>query len=191
MPDGSRLILVVGPSGAGKDSVIRGVHIALAGQRDVYFQRRAVTRPADATGGEDHDPFDPETFARSAAAGAFALHWQANGLSYGVPAAIDTHLAAGRAVVVNVSRAIIPAAEARYPGLCVCVITASPSIRAERLRQRGRESAADIEARLGRAEAFRVRARHVREIDNDGPLDGAVAALVETVMGCLAVAADA
>ncbi len=191
MPDGSRLIFVVGPSGVGKDSVIYGARAALVGRPDVIFPRRVITRPVDASGGEDHDPSDAETFRRRADAGDFALHWQANGLSYGVPKAIDMHLAGGRAVVVNVSRAIIPAAEARYPGLCVCVITASPDARAARLRQRGRESAGDIETRLGRADAFPVAARHVRRIDNDGPLAASVAALVETIIERLEVRAIA
>jgi phosphonate metabolism protein PhnN/1,5-bisphosphokinase (PRPP-forming) len=182
MPDGSRLVFVVGPSGAGKDSIIYGARAVLAHRPDVIFPRRVITRPVDASGGEDHDPCDAATFHRRADAGDFALHWQANGLSYGVPASIDAHLAAGRAVVVNVSRAIIPAAEARYPGLCVCVITASPAVRAGRLRQRGRESAGDIETRLGRADAFTVTARHVREINNEGPLAAGVAALVRTIV---------
>ena len=182
MPDGSRLVLVVGPSGAGKDSVIRGAQRALAGRPDVVFPRRVITRPPDASGGEDHEPCEPAAFERRVAAGAFALHWQANGLRYGVPATIDGDLAADCAVVVNVSRAIIPAAEARYPGLCVCVITASPAVLAARLRQRGRESADDIATRLGRADAFTVSARHVRTIDNDGPLAASIDALVAAVL---------
>ena len=187
MPDGSRLIFVVGPSGAGKDSIIRGAQGALAHRSDVFFPRRVITRPVDTTGGEDHDPCDPATFQCRVDTGDFALHWQANGLNYGVPVSIDHHLAAGHAVVVNVSRAIIQAAEARYPGLCVCVITASSDVRAERLRLRGRESADDIETRLGRAGAFPVAVRHVRAIDNDGPLAASMAALVQTIVERLEV----
>ncbi|TWS95142.1 phosphonate metabolism protein/1,5-bisphosphokinase (PRPP-forming) PhnN [Reyranella sp. CPCC 100927] len=181
MPDGQRLVLVVGPSGAGKDSVIRGAQQALAGRTDIVFPRRVITRPADTTGGEDHEPCEPAAFERRAAAGDFTLHWHANGLRYGVPATIEADLTAGRAVVVNVSRAIIPAAEMRYPDLSVCVITASPAVLAARLRQRGRESADDIVARLGRADAFTVSARRVRTINNDGPLAASVDALLEAI----------
>jgi phosphonate metabolism protein PhnN/1,5-bisphosphokinase (PRPP-forming) len=188
MPDGARLILVVGPSGAGKDSVMRGARAALADRRDVVFPRRVITRPPDASGGEDHEPCAPDVFRQRVAAGDFALHWQANGLDYGVPEAIDRDLAAGKAVVVNVSRAIVADTEVRYPGLCVCVVTASAAVRAGRLQQRGRESVADIASRLERATAFTVAARHVREIDNDGPLEASVALLVETILSCLAAA---
>jgi ribose 1,5-bisphosphokinase len=182
MPDGQRLILVVGPSGAGKDSVIRGARDALAGRADVMFPRRVITRPPDASGGEDHEPCDDASFRQRAGAGDFALHWTANGLSYGVPAAIDDALAAGRVVVVNVSRSIVAGAEVRYPGLCVCLVTASPATLAGRLQQRGRESATDIGARLDRASSLAVAARHVRRIDNDGALASSVAVLVETVL---------
>jgi ribose 1,5-bisphosphokinase len=102
-----------------------------------------------------------------------------------VPAAIDRDLAAGRAVVVNVSRTIIAEAETRYPNLCVCVVNACAAVRAARLQQRGRESGEDIARRLERAGRFAVTARRVREIDNDGPLAGSVAALVETILACL------
>jgi ribose 1,5-bisphosphokinase len=186
MPDGSRLILVVGASGAAKDSVIGGARAALAGRSDVVFPRRVITRPADATGGEDHEPCDAGTFRRRVAAGDFALHWLANGLSYGVPAGIEQDLAAGRAVIVNVSRAVVADAEARYPGLRVCVIAASAAVRAQRLRRRGRESADAVEARLGRAVSLPVCARNVREIDNDGPLGASVTALIGTILECLA-----
>jgi phosphonate metabolism protein PhnN/1,5-bisphosphokinase (PRPP-forming) len=185
MADGRRLILVVGASGAGKDSLIRGAHAALAGCNEVVFPRRVITRPADASGTEDHEPCDAIAFQQRLAAGAFALHWTANGLSYGVPVHMEHDLAAGRAVVVNVSRSIVPAAERRYPGLCVCVICASAAVRAARLHQRGREAGEDVAARLHRAGAFTITAREMREICNDGPLAVGVRALVDIILARL------
>ncbi len=185
MADGRRLILVVGASGAGKDSLIRGARAALAGREDVVFPRRVITRPADASGTEDHEPCDAAAFQQRLAAGEFALHWMANGLSYGVPVHIERDLKAGRAVVVNVSRGIVPAAEHRFPGLCVCVVSAPAALRAARLHERGRESIEDVTARLHRADAFPVTAREMREICNDGPLAVGVGALVDIILARL------
>jgi phosphonate metabolism protein PhnN/1,5-bisphosphokinase (PRPP-forming) len=186
MADGRRLILVVGASGAGKDSLIRGAQAVLAGREDVIFPRRVITRPADASGTEDHEPCDAAAFQRRLAAGEFALHWTANGLSYGVPLHMERDLVAGRAVVVNVSRGIVAAAGQRYPGLCVCVVSASAAVRAARLRQRGREAGEDVAARLQRADAFDITAREIREIRNDGPLATGVRALVDVILTRLA-----
>ncbi|OYW05575.1 MAG: phosphonate metabolism protein/1,5-bisphosphokinase (PRPP-forming) PhnN [Acidiphilium sp. 37-67-22] len=140
------LVLIVGPSGAGKDTVMRAAREALAGTSGFLFPRRIITRPADDA--EDHLPVTPADFATH----AFALSWQAHGLSYGIPATILAALAAGDVVVVNVSRAVV--AEARQRFRChVVEITASAPVLASRLAVRGRETEADIAARLARAAA--------------------------------------
>ncbi len=138
-----RLILVVGPSGAGKDTLLNFARVELAQHADIIFARRVITRPADVT--EDHEPVSEAEFAMQ----DFALSWQAHGLSYGIRKEIESHLAAGKHVVANVSRGII--AQAREAYRCFVVeISASPEILAARLAQRGRETAEDIAARLRR-----------------------------------------
>src|SRR5205814_1958275 len=77
------LVLIVGPSGAGKDTLIGLVRDRLAGDPAVVFPRRVVTR---APSPDEENEFLTETeFARRAQAGAFALSWGAHGLHYGVP----------------------------------------------------------------------------------------------------------
>ncbi len=146
------LVLVVGPSGAGKDTLIDGARQALAGDARFRFVRRAITRPESA-GGEDHEFVAPEEFARRRAAGGYALHWHAHGLDYGIPVDIAEDLRAGRVVVANVSRAVVADAAMRFP-VRVLAITAPVSVRAGRLAARGREAVADIAARLAREDTL-------------------------------------
>ena len=167
------LILVVGPSGAGKDSVLDGAKARLAGDSSVLFPARVVTRPAQA-GGEAHVPATAEQFAALRAAGGFVLSWEAHGLSYGIPRTVADDLAAGRTVIVNVSRAVIDEARRTLAPVRVAVITASPETLARRLAARGRETEADIAERLRRATFAMPSGDDVTVIDNGGALDEAV-----------------
>ncbi|MFN3615888.1 MAG: phosphonate metabolism protein/1,5-bisphosphokinase (PRPP-forming) PhnN, partial [Rubrimonas sp.] len=139
--------VVVGPSGVGKDTLI---DIARAARPDLLFVRRAITRPA-CSGGEAHEAVSAERFERMAEAGDFALWWRAHGLSYGLPRSIDDALAAGRSAVFNGSRAMIPAARARFSPLRILFVTAAPEVLSARLAARGREDQATRAARLSRA----------------------------------------
>ncbi|MEC8204607.1 MAG: phosphonate metabolism protein/1,5-bisphosphokinase (PRPP-forming) PhnN, partial [Pseudomonadota bacterium] len=141
------LFLVVGPSGAGKDTLMDGARARLADDARFVFARRAITRPADA-GGEDHEAVDIAEFERRREAGGFLAYWQAHDLSYGLPIALEKQLASGKNVLANVSRAVIPEILARYSSTKVVEITAPPEILAARLGTRGRESEDDIKQRL-------------------------------------------
>jgi ribose 1,5-bisphosphokinase len=138
------LVLVVGPSGAGKDTVLGMARRALTGDPRFRFVRRVITRPADA-GGEDHEALSEPEFARR----DFALQWHAHGLHYGIPLDVIDDLARGIVVVANVSRAIIAEAANRFP-VQVIEVTAPPHILAQRLAERGRETADDVAKRLAR-----------------------------------------
>lgn len=168
------LVLVVGPSGAGKDSVLAAARARLPAGAPVRFQRRVITRPADA-GGEDHEAIDEAGFADRVERGGFALHWAAHGLRYGLPASLEADLTAGLTVVANASRGVLGQARAKYPGLTVLHVTAPDAVLAARLAERGRERADQIEARLARAGYAAPSGPDVVEIVNDGALDAAAA----------------
>lgn len=170
------LVLVVGPSGAGKDSIIAGAAGVLRDEMRLVFARRLITRPAEA-GGEDHIALSPAEFAARREAGALLLHWRAHGLDYGLPGELAAALAGGRSVVANVSRTVIAETRQRLAPVMVVAITASPETLAARLAARSREGAADIESRLRRAGAWPPDQAGV-VIDNDGALDPAVARFV-------------
>ncbi|MFY8115012.1 MAG: phosphonate metabolism protein/1,5-bisphosphokinase (PRPP-forming) PhnN [Rhabdaerophilum sp.] len=179
LPSGC-VIAVVGPSGVGKDTLIDAARTALAGEPRFGFVTRVITRPREA-GGEAHQPMTAEAFAAARASGAFALHWHAHGLDYGIPAGLHDAIAAGRVMIVNLSRREIPLAEQVFERLAVIEITAPPALLAQRLAARGRESAAEIEARLAREAPLVVsRARHLRLV-NDGPLPDMAGAFIAMI----------
>jgi phosphonate metabolism protein PhnN/1,5-bisphosphokinase (PRPP-forming) len=175
------LVLVVGPSGAGKDTLLEGARRALAGDARFRFVRRAITRPAEA-GGENHEPLTDADFAQR----DFVLQWQAHGLRYGIPADIADDLAAGRVVVANVSRAVLADAAARFP-VRVIEVTAPPEVLAARLAARGRETASDIAARLARAVALPA-ALAAETVLNDASPDSGIARFLAALSRAAAAA---
>lgn len=144
-----KLILVVGPSGAGKDSVIRYVMEKFKEDLRFVFPRRIITRQDDIAT-EDHDAIDVPAFLVLKSQGGFALNWLAHDLHYGVPAEINNDLAEGKHVIVNVSRTILPDMPKLYPNFMVVVITASPEILAARIAARGRATDGNVAKRATR-----------------------------------------
>ena len=175
-----RLVLVFGPSGAGKDSVLAAAAASPAAA-PLVFCRREITRPADA-GGEHHIAVTWPEFAARRAGGAYLLSWEANGNGYGIPAHYADDLAAGRSVIASVSRTVLAdAARLGWPVIALR-ITAPVAVLAERLARRGRESEAEISARLARAPlAEPATGVVISEIVNDGALEEAVARFLALV----------
>jgi ribose 1,5-bisphosphokinase len=143
------LVLVVGPSGAGKDTLLGAAQAMLASDSRIVFPRRAVTREASAF--ENNEAVTHADFDRAVASGAYALWWRAHEHGYGVARAIDDAIGKGHVIVVNVSRTIIADARQRYQRLAVVLITAPAEALAERLSTRGRATDGDLGGRLQRA----------------------------------------
>lgn len=144
------LIMIVGPSGGGKDTLIAGARVLVPQDSPVYFPRRLITRVSDRKA-EDHDTLSNQEFAERQGSGKFALHWKAHGLCYGIPSEIDKKLRNGNCVVFNGSRSVIVDAMAKYRSVVVVEVTAPAEILASRLAARGRETSDDIRQRLERA----------------------------------------
>jgi ribose 1,5-bisphosphokinase len=144
-----RLVLVVGPSGAGKDTLLRLAQAACADDHEIVFPRRIVTRASSAD--EDNIALSPDEFARARDHGDFAVHWDAHGHSYALPLEINDDIRAGRAVVANVSRTVIAALRGTYANVVVIAITAPPDVLAQRLAARARHSDGNIADRLARS----------------------------------------
>ncbi|MEM9442245.1 MAG: phosphonate metabolism protein/1,5-bisphosphokinase (PRPP-forming) PhnN [Pseudomonadota bacterium] len=167
------LFLVVGPSGVGKDSLIDGAKRLLANDVSYYFPKRYITRSQDA-GGEQHRSVTPKEFKTLRADGSLMMSWEAHKHHYGIPAAAEEALAAGRSVVVNVSRQVIEETRRRWPPVRILLVTAPRDVLAARLTARGRETDDDIQRRLDRIDAYRISGGDVREVVNADRLDRAV-----------------
>ncbi|MEM1431123.1 MAG: phosphonate metabolism protein/1,5-bisphosphokinase (PRPP-forming) PhnN [Pseudomonadota bacterium] len=166
-----RLIAVVGPSGVGKDCVME----ALAEAEPALVRvRRAITR-APGLGGEDYAAMTEDAYTAAIASGAFCLHWRAHGLGYGVPAEVLQDVRDGADRLVNLSRGVLVEADALFPSLVVLSLTARAETLARRIVGRGRESLAEIEARLARAVPSFAAHLDIRTVSNDGHLSATVA----------------
>ncbi len=181
-----RLVQVMGPSGAGKDTLIDYAR-ARVDPATVIFARRFITRPAEA-GGENHIALSGADFAARRQAGLFALTWQSHGFWYGIGAEIDLWLERNFVVVVSGSRAAWPLAKARYPDLLGLLIDAPAEIRAARLAARNREDEQAIRARLEREVSLPLEGLH--RLSNDGPIAAAGEALVSFLHNAAARSSD-
>lgn len=166
-----RLIAVVGPSGVGKDSVMQGMRDVMP---NTHLVRRVITR-APGLGGEDYDAVSFTEFQDMAENGAFAVHWGAHGLHYGIPQTVRYQLTKGTNCLVNFSRKALVAGADAFPGLIVLNITAQPQTLAQRLAARARETEEEIALRLAQAEKPLPEGLEVVHVSNDGPLAETIA----------------
>lgn len=181
-----RFVLVVGPSGAGKDTLIAGAKAACAHDRAIVFPRRIVTRPT--TDAEDHDSLKNAAFNCAVKNGVFAFWWQAHGLQYGIPATADDDVRSGRTLVCNVSRGIVADVRTRYIQVDTVLVTAPAGILAERLAGRSRATDGCLAQRIQRNDAFaEFRADYV--IENIGAAEAAVRTLLDVIHGTITLPA--
>ena len=180
------MIAVVGPSGAGKDSLINLARMHYRDDLRIGFVQRVITRPADGAT-ENHIPATSEDFQTLERSERFAVTWGAHGLRYGIPVETRDEIAAGKVLIANGSRAALAGFRVAYPAaLAVLEITARPDVIAARLAERGRESASEIEQRLSRDTGdWRPDCPHAR-IDNSGALEDAA----ERLYAAIATLAD-
>ncbi len=166
------LILVVGPSGCGKDTLLREAARLLRGNENVHFPRRMITRPADPDN-ENHIPIARAQFEKLRDESSCAFCWEAHGYGYALPDALVQHVESGRAAVFNASRGILQQAAERFEKVVAVYVEVPSDLLEQRLKGRARESATEIEARLKRPGAPVPTSIAVKTIVNDGaPREG-------------------
>ena len=175
-----RLILVVGPSGAGKDTLLGLAKAACADDGRIVFPRRVITRQASAS--EDNEEVSAGTFETALARDEYAMHWDAHGHRYALSRAIDDDIRAGHTVVANVSRTVVATMRRAYASVLVVSITAPPNVLAERIAMRARGSDGKIEQRLRRTVDEAAAVPDV-SIVNTGSVDYHARQLVRIIKG--------
>jgi ribose 1,5-bisphosphokinase len=167
------LILVVGNSGSGKDSIMKGVRDQFpSDSKNLYLAQRFITRPSSDT--EDNLTVTPEHFKKMSLQGKFALEWHIYGLDYGVPIEIDGWLRDGHIVLVNGSRTVVKKAREIYQNIKVVFIEVPFEITLKRIKVRGRESGQNLEERIRRAKNNQKYLDADFIVDNSGDLEDAI-----------------
>ena len=178
------IVYVMGPSGAGKDSVLRYARERLDGQHPIVFAHRYITRPPT-PGDENHIALSMSEFAARKARNLFAMHWQAHGLDYGIGIEIERWREAGCLVVISGSREHFERQLAAAAGVVPVVITSDPAILARRLAGRARDDAQAVTKRLQRGAGHRIDHPALVTIDNAGTIAQAGERLVEVLTRAL------
>jgi len=174
----SRLVYLMGASGAGKDSLLDALRQNLP--PNLMVAHRYITRPANA-GAENHVALSEAEFSQRNERGLFALDWQAHGCRYAVGIEIDHWMQQGCNVVINGSRAHLEQAMQRYGQrlIPVCLLV-SETVLQQRLQQRGRENSEQIRDRLQRAALYaNDMPAHCQRLANDGHLQHTLEGLLQ------------
>ena len=170
---------VVGPSGAGKDSLIDGARTVLP-EDNFVFARRTITR-AHGSPGEDHEACTEVEFQARESQGGFLITWQAHGLNYGLPASLLDNMAKGQHIIANGSRAMVEALCEKIPSLVVIEVNAPKSVLEKRLASRGRETSEDIARRLNRSVTVYPENQRVLRVANDGTLTDGIDRFINAI----------
>jgi ribose 1,5-bisphosphokinase len=176
----SKLFYVIGASGAGKDTLINYARTQIQGSENVIFAHRYITRPPFA-GNENHICLGKEEFQQRIKANLFALHWESHGNFYGIGHEINGWMENGFNVVVNGSRLYLPVAREIYPDMTVILVVASREVINQRLANRGREDAGQVEKRIARTAEISADLENCIKLHNDSTIEDAGNELVNII----------
>lgn len=178
----SKVFYLMGPSGSGKDALMRRCRGLITEADRCFVAHRYITRPPELEG-ENHIWLSDLEFAKRVRLGAFAMHWWANGYHYGTGSEMDVWLDQGINVLVNGSRGFLGEARRRYRHRLVpLLLQVDSEVLLQRLQRRGREDEAQIRQRIERAHRFDWELDPgIERIDNNGTLEAGARRLMALI----------
>ena len=166
----SKVFLIIGNSGAGKDTVIDEVLRRFPPHyMKLQVPKRVITRQSSDT--EKFEPVDTETFYKLRESGEFILEWESYEHFYGIRREVLDWLDAGHPVLLNVSRNVVQTAREKFPDVRVIFIRVPLDVTADRIIERGRESYKEVLNRVVRAQEHQDYEGADLIVDNVGNLE--------------------
>lgn len=169
----AKLFYLIGPSGVGKDSLLRAIKTE-ASLGGIRVARRYITR-ASHPDHENHIELSEAEFEMRLQAQQFLFAWRSHGYRYAIGREVLNWLESGDDVVVNGSRAYLGTAREVWPALVPVWMTVDERILRERMLARKRETPGQIEERIASNREFNaLMGESDAVINNDSSLEDAL-----------------
>lgn len=174
----AKVFIISGPSAVGKGTIVEKV---LQAEENVHLSVSATTRTPrkGEIPGVSYYFMTDEEFRRQISQGGFLEYADVHGHFYGTPKApVLSELEKGRDVILEIDVQGAMQVKETYPdGVFIFVLPPSMKELRRRIEYRGTESQADIELRMGKAEAEMEYLKHYEYFVVNDDLEDAVAAV--------------